>query len=525
MSEPSAVSPPGPDDDDAVAPEYVTTDTLPLASARQLSAPRTAQWPGYVIGAGLVAYGIMVILGIITATFELIDAIPLIPILALITLQIARRMARNDGNPATVRFVLAAFWAKMLGTLIRAAVVSWYYDNRSDALDYHKFGQAWAPAFRTFDFSAVPDLKGTNFMRFMTGIIYSFTGASSVSGAVVVSFLSFLGLLLLWRAFKRAVPGGEHYRYGLLIFFLPSLLYWPSALGKEGWAVLCLGVASYGVAMVVTRQIMPGITLFLLGVVGVVEMRPHVALVAFFGVLLAALVGRAQKPGTASSALRVVLFVALAVLGVVLFQSTSSFFGVESIAQETGANQVLLEAEGRTSEAGSSFAPVTVGTNPLKYPLAAVTVLFRPLPFEVGNVVAAVSALEGVFLIYLTFKEWTRLRSLGRMMRRSPYVAYCLGVVLMFIYAFSALSNFGILSRQRVQVLPFYLALLCLPRWEREGITTQEALAERDAPPPDVREDDAPPVYSNLATPTDPYADIDVGTDPYERFLPGPPAR
>ena len=84
-------------------------------------------------------------------------------------------------------------------------------------------------------------------------------------------------------------------------------------------------------------------------------------------------------------------------------------------------------------------------------------------------------------------KEWARLRSLGRMMRRSPYVAYCVGVVLMFVYAFSALSNFGILARQRVQVLPFFLVLLCLPRWEPEGLTTMEALAERDAPAPEPR--------------------------------------
>ena len=299
-----------------IAPEYQPADTLPLATARELSAPRAVAWPGYVIGAGLVAYGIMVIIGIITATFELIDAIPLIPILAFITLQIARRIGRRDDNPATVRFIMAAFWAKMIGTIVRSAVTAWYYDNRSDALDYHKWGQYYAPMFRRFDFGAVPDLRGTNFMRFMTGVIYSFTGASSVSGAIVMSFLAFVGTLLLWRAFKRAVPGGEYYRYGLLIFFLPSMLYWPSALGKEGWAVLCLGVASYGVAMVVTGQIGPGITLFLLGVVGVVEMRPHVALVAFFGVVLAALVGRARKPGVGSSALRIVLFVALAVLGV-----------------------------------------------------------------------------------------------------------------------------------------------------------------------------------------------------------------
>ena len=45
-------------------------------------------------------------------------------------------------------------------------------------------------------------------MKNVTGIVYSFTGASQVSGAIVMSFLSFLGAVLLWRAFKIAVPNG-----------------------------------------------------------------------------------------------------------------------------------------------------------------------------------------------------------------------------------------------------------------------------------------------------------------------------
>jgi hypothetical protein len=316
------------------------------------------------------------------------------------------------------------------------------------------------------------------------------------------------------------------YRYGLLVFFLPSMLYWPSALGKEGWAILCLGVASYGVALAVTGGIIPGIIAFLGGVIGVLEMRPHVALVMFFGVVVAALVSRSRTRGTGSLALRVLLFGALVVLGVILFQSTASFFGVDSIASEGGANAALSKAEGRTSEAGSAFSPVTVGTNPLKYPLAAVTVLFRPFPIEAGNPVAALSAFEGVFLIVLMVRERSRLRSLGRMMRRSPYVGYSFGIVFMFIYAFSALSNFGILARQRVQVLPFFLVFLCLPRWEREGfVSTEEAVAGRDESTAPVRDDAAPSPYDPEGALIDPYAGADLGTDPYERHLPGPKAR
>ena len=47
--------------------------------------------------------------------------------------------------------------------------------------------------------------------------------------------------------------------------------------------------------------------------------------------------------------------------------------------------------------------------------------------------------------------------------RREAYAAYAIAFVGVFIYLFSALGNFGILARQRVQMLPFLFVLLSLP--------------------------------------------------------------
>ncbi len=420
-----------------------------------------------------------------------------------------------------VQFVLAAFWAKMIGALVRAAVVAWVYGNRSDALDYHRFGQSLASEFRVFNFSRAPSLSGTDFMRTFTGVIYSFTGASKVSGAIVMSFLSFLGLVLLWRAFRLAVPDGAHHRYALLVLFLPSLLYWPSALGKEAFAILCLGVCAYGVARVTNGHLAFGSLTFALGLTGLTMLRPHVSLTVFAGVALAGFVGKSRRPGGASGILRIGLFGVLLVMAVFLASSTESFFGVESLNQET-VNQVLREAEGQTSEAGSSFAPVNMTTNPALAPLAFATVFYRPFPFEASSVVAAASALEGVFLIWLTWASRSRLRSMFRSMRRQPYIAFCVGIVFTFVYAFSAFSNFGILARQRCQVLPFFLALLCLPEWRREGIIeVEEAVAGRDTAPT-IEEAPAPDPYGGdhevHGPPPDPYDRFVDDRDPYSRF-------
>jgi len=44
-----------------------------------------------------------------------------------------------------------------------------------------------------------------------------------------------------------------------------------------------------------------------------------------------------------------------------------------------------------------------------------------------------------------------------------------------FVFAFSSFSNFGILSRQRVQAIPFLLVLIALPRF-------RDLVREADAP-------------------------------------------
>jgi hypothetical protein len=68
-------------------------------------------------------------------------------------------------------------------------------------------------------------------------------------------------------------------------------------------------------------------------------------------------------------------------------------------------------------------------------------------------------------------------------LRSRPYVAFALTFVLVFVAAFGVISNFGILARQRTQVLPFVFVLLSLPAVgltseidpSPKGLTTRQA--------------------------------------------------
>jgi hypothetical protein len=388
-------------------------------------------------------------------------------LLTLITIPIARRIARYDRDPSQFWFVMAAFSAKMLGALARYYFTYIAYVSVGDAEEYDAYGRFLVPYYRSFDFSPdVGQVPGTGFLKMVTGILYSIVGSSKLGGFMVFSWLGFIGLLLCWRAFKRAVPTGDARRYGLLVLFLPSLLYWSSALGKDAWAVMGLGICAYGVSRIMTRKRTSGMVILVAGLAAVVMVRPHVALTVGSGLELAALLYKPSKSSPMNPIVRVLTFAILLVLMLVLISQTEKFLGVESLNQET-VNSSLANAEGRTIEAGSAFTPVTVNT-PLDMPYATVTVLFRPFPWESHNGQTVLTAAESLFLVVLTARGWRRLQSIPRSLRREPYVAYSLGIMLTFVFAFSSFSNFGILARQRCQVMPFFLVLICLEQYRRK---------------------------------------------------------
>jgi hypothetical protein len=134
-----------------------------------------------------------------------------------------------------------------------------------------------------------------------------------------------------------------------------------------------------------------------------------------------------------------------------------SSFNRESIVQ------TLTDASTQTSQGGSQFDPVVV-SSPLQFPLATVTVLYRPFPFETGSPQEFLTALEGVVLAALSIGVVRRSGTILRASRDHPYLMYCLGALLVFIIAFSGFSNFGILARQRTVIQPLFLVFIALPK-------------------------------------------------------------
>jgi hypothetical protein len=376
-------------------------------------------------------------------------------------LVIALRWAvRRESDPFIARVVVLGFFAKLVGIGVRYYFLTDVYE-RGDASRYLDNGQALAPLIRA---GTLPDQAretGTPFMDFIAGVFYAVAPPSLVLGFIMFGLLAFVGAYGFLQAFRLALPDGDHRRYACLIMFMPTMLFWPSSLGKEAWLVFGLGIAAYGAARVLVG-LHWGYLIFALGGAAVYQVRPHMgALVAIS--FAAAFVLRLRDPAATRGVAAWLAGLVLVVGGAVFtYQHFGDRLPRDESVEGSTTEQIFAETERRSSQGGSAFDSRPV-RNPTDLLHAFVTVPFRPFPTEAHNLQAQVAALEGVLLFTFVLFSLPRLRRLPRELIRRPYVAMVTAYSVGFIIGFSNVGNFGILTRQRAQLLPFLVVLLALP--------------------------------------------------------------
>jgi hypothetical protein len=376
----------------------------------------------------------------------------LVPIFCLI---MAPWLARLDKAQPAFKLLPIAF----LGLILRSLATYFRLENAADAIYYHRWGVQLAPSFRAlnFDVDTQREIPGTGTVRYISGLVSVFTDTNIFAEFLVFTLAAFIGCVFFYKAFVLALPNGDHRRYALLIFLWPTMVYWPSSIGKEALMTLGVGIASYGAARIF-RHLRGGIVPLVAGLWFTFMVRPHIALVIVIAVGVAYIF--TSRSGTSASVTvgKMVAIIVLIVGGGILVGRTADFLEVESLGS-TGIEQALDQTTYQTSQGDAEFTPMKA-ENPALLPGAIVTVLLRPFPNEAHNAESFFTSIEGFFLVLLFLASIPRLKHLPRALLRDSYVGYSLAAVVLFCFLFSYVANFGILARQRTQVLPFLFVLL-----------------------------------------------------------------
>ncbi|MGQ0743935.1 MAG: hypothetical protein ACT4OS_06295 [Acidimicrobiales bacterium] len=412
------------------------------------TAAATALVMGYVVS---VAW-------LLQSSYDVAGGVLIGHVLAIVTVPVLLHLTRNDSRRIR-RLILGGLAAKLLGTLVRYAVVFGVYGS-GDSRGYHDAGIAIAQRFRAGDFALGNKFIGTGFIETLTGLLYTVTGPTLMGGFLVFSWMGFWGIYLFFRAFQTAMPRGDHFRYGMLLFFLPSVMFWPSSIGKDAWMSLMLGATAYGAARLLRKRSGALLTI-IVGLTGTALVRPHITVIAAAGLMTSYLLAANKSRSYADAVARLAGVAALAGLLVLAGVNAQRFFKLENL-ESIGDRQVNVQER---TDKGSTFDAPSV-TSPLQLPEAVVTVLFRPFPFEAGNVFALLSSLEGVLLMAAFVLRAPRLRNFVPR-RATPFLTFAAVYSILFAVAFSNISNFGILARQRVQLLPLVLVALAVPIYRK----------------------------------------------------------
>ncbi len=444
-----------------------------------------------------VGYLLLLSWSMTNATYDVWGLLVAIPPYALLGILLVRRLFRGDLEHLRP-IMFAGLVVKLLGAAARYWIGFDVYGG-FDALRYHDYAvdasaEVWAGRINPLEvfpggFSGV----GTQFTEGITAFLYIFIGTSLMGGFVAVSLLAYVGTCFFVKAGCVAIPGLAQRKYALLCVLAPSMMYWPSSIGKEAWMMLALGSATYGLALLFTKPaaIAPAL-IVALGLLGAAMIRPHFVgmwLAGIFPALLVALVrGRPTAEGEASRPVdRILLIpviliaaVGLAVVAKVAVDYLQPDDRLLEDGESASITDIIEETGRRTEQAGSAFEPPSI-SSPAMWPYASVRTLTRPLPFEVRGAAQLMAGAEMAIYLLMCAWSWRRVVNVPKLIVKLPYMAFAMTTMFLGGLAYTSFANLAVLARQRSLVFPFMLLLVCVP-----PIISRR----REAAPPERHHDD-----------------------------------
>ena len=387
--------------------------------------------------------------------FDYSSALLLLPPILIVHAGLVVAVSRRDGHLR--RVMLVGSLAKLASASVFLYLAFHVYDMSVDALHYFYQGKVYLNAVSANGgWLVLQPFWSNNFIYMISGALQYVIGPSLQTATVIFALASFWGEYFFYRAFCTAAPGADRGQVGLLLFLFPSLVFWTACIGKDAAILFAIGLTAYGLAKLSQHFVVAGTLLVTTGMAGVLLIRPHVAVMFATACVLPLLLAKSHK-GIAGMLGRVLGLPLLIVVTLYLSISAKDFLQVEDFSH-SGA--VLQKVSASNSYGGSAFGR-NAGLG--QRVLAAPVLFLRPFPWEVRNAQSAIAALEGLLLATLMWKRRKQLGLVLKNWRENPFVFFLLLFVTEFSIIFSAaITNFGLLARQRVMAMPFLLMLLCL---------------------------------------------------------------
>ncbi len=426
-------------------------------------------------------------------------ALLLAALLGWLGVLIANRVARTDPYPTLKKVMVASVVLHLVCAPLQIFVVDHFYGGIADWIRYDHQGAALADMWRNGTFSlagsGVHGILGSGSTSIASGVVQTIVGPDQLAAFFACAWLSYVGCVFFYLAFRVTFPRTNRRRYALLIFLFPSLLFWTADVSKEAFMLFGLGLTAYGIALVMVGR-RNGYPAIVVGGALCLFIRPNevviLALAFTFAMVLRAAFGSTtgalRRPRHPVTMAAVFVFVAAA-LAISGYETAHFLHSITGSGVGNSLNQ--LSANNQGTGAGFGSSATTYSSNPLTYPRDVYTVLFDPLPFSAHSVTQLIAAAENILILLVILSSLPRLRFLPRVCAQRPYVFTALFYSLVFLYTFAALGNLGLITRERTLLLPFLFIVLAFPvaepgedpyPWQRRRRRAHAGAAPSDTP-------------------------------------------
>jgi hypothetical protein len=371
-----------------------------------------------------------------------------VPLLVALAAAVLVRFERS--SQYSRRLFIAGLFLKLLFAALYVLATFELYGGSADSAVYFDGAAAGLASTKAQIYGTE---FGTPFAFRATELAIELFGTSFGTISVAFAVLAFLGT---WLSYRAALVARLHFDVGVflpLLVLTPSCLFWSATIGKDAMVVFGIGAFCYGFATMVTGgRSLGGPLAAGCGILLVLLIRPHIAAMLTVSSGFSWLRGRAKGPFWQA--------IGIAFVGVSLFYTLAvaqRFLRLEDFSL-SATSEVLTDRMSKSNYGGSAIGMASL---PRRFALGP-AVLFRPFPWESSSPMALASSAEGMMLLVLI---WVRRRNLGLALRRArshPYVLFLWIFVFEFLVAFSSISNWGTIARQRVMVYPMVFLLVSM---------------------------------------------------------------
>lgn len=329
-----------------------------------------------------------------------------------------------------------------------------------DAVGYHRDAIALLAHWRNGNPSPLLP-SGKEGFYYSLARLYGVFGPHKAAALAVVAICAALVLPITADTTRRLFGVGPDRRAHALLLVLPAFLVWTSHLLREAPIVLCIAILVNCAVRLSQRASVAAVVITAATGGVLLTLRANVGFILLGALIVGVMFGRRDLIQGISTAGATIGVVALLVLAGGL-----GLRGYQLVANTDLQDVSNLRSDLATT-ANSGFqdeADVSTTRGALGYLVVGLPTFFLgPFPWQVGGVRQVPGMLEAMTIWFLIPSLVRGIRRSWELVRRQTLAILLPGLLLALALALST-GNFGIIVRERLQVLVVLLPLIALGR-------------------------------------------------------------